>query len=166
MIVECVVKFRPLRAAIRFAHVDARDRNAFGEKALEHPDFGLRRQPAQSRCVPDPWNVGLSIRRQDDESVDSLGKLVNSSDVPLARAAASALGAIQSAKASQALANGKPADGAVAAAVTDAALSCAETLLAAGDKTAALAVYKKYAASEQKHVQIAAKRGMLAALGK
>lgn len=104
--------------------------------------------------------------RQDTESVKSLSALLDGSDVAVARAAAIALGDIRTAEASQALANCKSADAAVTAAVTDASLSCAESLLAAGDKPAALSIYKKYSAAEQKHVQIAAKRGMLAALGK
>ncbi len=104
--------------------------------------------------------------RQDNASVQSLGALVNGSDVAVARAAATALGDIRTAEASQALANCKASDAAVTAAVADAALSCAESLLAAGNKTAALSVYKKYSAAEQKHLQVAAKRGMLAALAK
>ena len=104
--------------------------------------------------------------RQDSESVPSLGALLDGSDVAVAIAAATALGDIRTAEASQALANCKSEDETVAAAVTDSALSCAESLLAAGNKSAALAIYKKYSAAERKHVQIAAKRGMLAALGK
>ena len=104
--------------------------------------------------------------RRDEASVQSLAALVDGPDVAVARAAATALGDIRTLQASQALANCEPSDAAVIAAVTDAALSCAESLLAAGNKTAALSVYKKYSAAEPKHVQIAAKRGMLAALAK
>lgn len=104
--------------------------------------------------------------RQDNASVQLLGGLVGSSNVAVARAAATALGDIRTAEASQTLANCKPSDAAVTAAVADAALSCAESLLAAGNKAAALSVYKKYSTAEQKHVQIAAKRGVLATLAK
>jgi hypothetical protein len=104
--------------------------------------------------------------RQDNASTQSLGGLVGSSDVAVARAAATALGDIRTAEASQTLANCQPSDAAVIAAVADAALSCAESLLAAGNRAAALSVYKKYSTAEEKHVQIAAKRGMLAALAK
>ena len=119
--------------------------------------------------VDSPLKVGIASSlgdRQDKDSVQSLAALANGADIGVARGAAFALGAIGTAEASQALANCKATDAAVTAAVTDAALSCAESLLAAGDKAAALSIYKKYAAAEQKHVQLAAKRGMLAAIGK
>ena len=102
--------------------------------------------------------------RQDHESVPSLGKLLDHSDATIARAAATALGAIQTAEASAALSKSKSTDDSVATAVADASLTCAESLLAAGNKTAALAIYKRYATAKKKHVQLAAKRGMLASL--
>ena len=98
--------------------------------------------------------------------MEALGSLVGKSDVAIARAAATALGDIRTVEASQTLANCNSSDASVNAAVADAALSCAESLLASGNKAAALSVYKKYSTAEQKHVQIAAKRGMLAALAK
>jgi hypothetical protein len=76
------------------------------------------------------------------------------------------LGDIRTIEASQALAQCSSTDEAVVSAVTDASLSCAESLLAAGNKAAALPIYKKYSSAEQKHVQLAAKRGLLSALGK
>lgn len=103
--------------------------------------------------------------RRDQESVGALGALLDGSDIAVAGAAAAALGDIRTAEASQALANCKASDPAVGADVTDASLACAEALLAAGDKATALSIYKKYSSAEQKHVQVAAKRGMLAVLG-
>ena len=53
------------------------------------------------------------------------------------------------------------------AAVTDARLSCAEGLLAAGNKGEALAIYKSLVGEgEPKQVKLAATRGMLACAGK
>ena len=50
-------------------------------------------------------------------------------------------------------------------AAADAYLACAEQLLAAGKKLDALAIYKALNSSDQPdHVQIAAKRGLLAAM--
>ncbi len=104
--------------------------------------------------------------RKDNESVPALAGLLNSSDATVARAAATALGDIRTTEASQTLAKSNSTDPAVVSAVTDASLSCAESLLAGGNKAAALPIYKKYSSAEQKHVQLAAKRGLLSALGK
>lgn len=104
--------------------------------------------------------------RKDNESVQALTGLLNGSDSTVARAAATALGDIRTTEASQALAKCSSTDPGVLSAVTDASLSCAESLLAAGNKAAALPIYRKYSSAEQKHVQLAAKRGLLSALGK
>ena len=50
--------------------------------------------------------------------------------------------------------------------VADAQLVCAEQLLNNGKKTEAMAIYKALSKSKQKHVSLAARRGLLAALGK
>jgi len=119
--------------------------------------------------VDSPLKVGIISSlgdRGDQASVKSIAALLDGSDVAVAIAAATALGHIRTAEASQALANCKSTDPTVAAAITNASLCCAESLLAAGNKAAALSIYKKYSSSEQKHVQVASKRGMLSALGK
>ncbi|MFO0914850.1 MAG: HEAT repeat domain-containing protein [Pirellulales bacterium] len=105
--------------------------------------------------------------RGDNESVAMLGQLLGDADAETARAAAMALGAIRSGTAAQVLTKAKPSDKGVQAAVIDAALACAEGLVADGKKAAALAIYKSYAGEGQpKHVRLAATRGMLAAAGK
>lgn len=104
--------------------------------------------------------------RQDAKSVKPLSSLLGDGNVGVAQAAAGALGAIRSAEAAQAISSVKPT-GPVKAAVTDASLACAESLLASGKKSAALAIYKGVATSNQpKHVRLAATRGMLACAGK
>jgi len=104
--------------------------------------------------------------RQDAESVIALAELLNAADIEVSRAAAFALGAIGSAQASKALADAKLAPEATSAA-TDASLSCAEALLADGNKPAALMIYKNLVGESQpKHVRLAATRGILACAGK
>jgi hypothetical protein len=50
--------------------------------------------------------------------------------------------------------------------MADASLACAEELLSAGGKGAALKIYKQIAVQEQpKHVRLAATRGVLACAG-
>jgi hypothetical protein len=74
---------------------------------------------------------------------------------------------MRTAEAAEALAGAKGNEPAVRQATTDARLTCAEGLLAAGKKSEALAVYKSYAGSDQpKHIRLAATRGMLACAGK
>ena len=102
--------------------------------------------------------------RQDADSVPLLQGLLADDDADVARAAAYGLGAIRSAAAATALANGKPSD-AVKPAVADASLACAETLLADGKNAEALAIYKGLVSNPAKHVKLAATRGMLACAG-
>jgi HEAT repeat protein len=104
--------------------------------------------------------------RGDNASVGALAELLGDGDPAVAVAAARALGAIRTAEASKALGQASP-DPKVQPAVTDAALSCAEALLASGKNIDALAIYKKFAGEGQpKHVKLAATRGMLACAGK
>ena len=105
--------------------------------------------------------------RQDSASVPALAALVGEADAAVATAAALALGSIRSADAAKALAAGKPSGEGVKLAVTDASLACAESLLAAGQKAEALAIYKGLIGeSLPKHVRLAATRGMLTCAGK
>jgi hypothetical protein len=78
-----------------------------------------------------------------------------------------ALGAIGAAEAARALRTAKPANAEVKAAARDSALTCAEGLVASGNKAEALAIYKSFLGDDQpKHVRLAATRGMLACAGK
>jgi HEAT repeat protein len=105
--------------------------------------------------------IGSLGVRQDAESVEVLARELSDSLSPVARAAACALGAIQTAAAAKALAKAKHP------AAIDASLCCAEALLADGKPLEALAIYNGLASDEQpKHVRMAATRGKLACLAK
>jgi HEAT repeat protein len=104
--------------------------------------------------------------RGDAASVPALSALLSAADASVARAAATALGAIRSPEAAQALAKASPQDAEAQLAATNASFACAEGLLGEGNKAAALAVYKRFAGEGQpKHVRLAATRGMLACAG-
>ncbi len=110
--------------------------------------------------------IGSLGVRQDEDSVPALATLLADADTTVARAAAYSLGDIRSAAASKALSSA-PASDATKSATTDASLACAESLLADGNKIAALSVYKRLAKGDQpKHVRLAATRGMLACAAK
>jgi len=102
-------------------------------------------------------------QRRDAASVPLLAKLLMDTDAPIARSAALALGSIRTPEAARSLSNAKPTSPETKLAVTDASLSCAEALLAAGNKADAVALYKSLLGEGQpKQVRIAATRGMLA----
>jgi HEAT repeat protein len=108
----------------------------------------------------------LGVRR-DVSSVAALVSLLADTDAQMAAAAAGALGKIGNADAAKALgeflAKGPEA---LRLAAADASLVCAERLLADGKKAEALAIYKTLSKPEMpKHVQVAAVRGQVAALG-
>jgi HEAT repeat protein len=107
--------------------------------------------------------IGSLGVRQDADSVSALGELVGYSDGKIARSAAIALGANRSAAAAKALTSTKP-NAEAKSAVADASLACAESLLAAGKKSEALAAYKSVKGDHPKHVTLAVKRGMLKCL--
>jgi hypothetical protein len=145
--------------------------------------------------VDAPLKVGIISslgQRRDVASVASLAKMLNDTDGTIARSAALALGAIRTSEAAKALGNAKAtpvtwvpiyetkhSEAAKALgnakatapetqiAITDASLSCAESLLAGGNKSEALVIYKSLLGEGQsKHVRLAATRGMLACSGK
>lgn len=105
----------------------------------------------------------LAVRR-DAESTAALIALLDDGDESLAGAAASAVGAIGNADAAKALeAFRKKAPQTLQLVAADAQLTCAERLLADGDKVRALGIYKSLAGGEQpKHIRLAATRGLLA----
>ncbi len=111
--------------------------------------------------------IGSLGVRGDADSVAQLAALLGDSDECVACAAAFALGDIRTKDAAKSLGDVSGATPKVQAAVSDAALSCAEALLADGNKVDALAVYKRLSAQDQpKHVRVAATRGVLACAGK
>jgi len=109
----------------------------------------------------------LGVRR-DAASVPALAAALGDADKAVVCAAAGALGRIGSVEAAKALGEAaKKAPEGVKLAVADGLLVCAETLLAAGNKAEALAIYKSLAGEDQpKHVRLAATRGLLAVAGK
>jgi len=104
---------------------------------------------------------------RDAESVAALTALLGDADAGVAGAAAHALGSIGNSDAAKALAAFQAkAPAALKVTAGDAYLACAERLLADGKKLEALVIYKALNAPEQpKQIQMAAKRGMAAALG-
>ncbi len=151
-----------------------------GQADLAHmARFALERMPAPEAgsalrdaltAVQGPLLVGVigSLgARRDAASVPALAKLVNHDDSSVARAAAIALGHIGNADAARALAGANHSSADVQQAVADARLAVAERLLSAGDKSAALAIYKALSGQDRpKHVRLAGTRGVLACAGK
>jgi HEAT repeat protein len=150
------------------------------DKDLSHmARFALERNPAPEAGqalrdalprVAAPLKVGIISslgQRRDVASVASLASMLNDTDGTIARSAALALGAIRTSEAAKALGNAKATAPETQIAITDASLSCAESLLAVGDKSEALVIYKSLLGEGQsKHVRLAATRGMLACSGK
>jgi hypothetical protein len=109
--------------------------------------------------------------RSDAASVPMIAALL-SADSRTAAAAADALGRIHTPEAAQALAAaGGITDKAAAAAIVDARLACAETLLRQGKRTESMAIYKSLADAAAtgttptaKSARLAAARGILACL--
>lgn len=150
-----------------------------GDKELSHmARYALERIPAPEAAaalrdglskLPSGLKVGVIASigaRQDNAAVATLGALLGDGDAAVASAAAHALGAIRSPESAQALSHTKAAPKAASAA-TDASLACAEALLASGKNAEALAIYKGLVGgTPQKHIRLAATRGMLACAGK
>ena len=104
--------------------------------------------------------------RGDDENVAAIAKELGDSDPAVSKAAAHGLGAIRTDAAAKALASAKTS-AENQAAVADAKLACAESILAAGNNKEALTIYKSLVGADlPKHVKLAATRGMLACAGK
>jgi HEAT repeat protein len=100
--------------------------------------------------------------RRDPESVRALTALLRSQDLEIVSAAAAALGEIASTRAAKALREFLPrAPAGLRGPVADAALVCAERLLASGRKSEARALCQSLAGMTlPKHIQDAAHRGL------
>jgi len=112
--------------------------------------------------------IGSLGVRADAASASALAVLLGDADAAVARAAAHALGLIGTPQAGKALAafSARAPEG-MKTAAADACLSCAERLLAAGNKAEAITLYKSLSGENQpKHVRLAATRGLLLAAGK
>jgi len=109
--------------------------------------------------------IGSIGVRRDAKAVAALAKMLEDSNKAVARAAARALGKIQTPEAAKVLSEKlakAPAD--VRPAVADGCLSCAEALLARGKRTEAAAIYQSVGKADlPKHYRIAAAHGTLRA---
>jgi len=149
-------------------------------KDLSHmARFALERIPAQEAAqairdalpkISGPLKLGMISslgQRKDSASVPLLAKLLMDTDPAIVRSAALALGSIRTSESAKALSNARPTSPETQLAVLDASLSCAEALLAAGNKGDAIAIYKSLLGDGQpKQVRLAATRGILACAGR
>jgi HEAT repeat protein len=119
--------------------------------------------------VKDDQKIGVIASlgvRGEAASVEPLKRLLNDGNPAVAQAAAHALGAIRSSEAAKALTAAKVTDE-TKAAVADASLACAESILAEGNSAGALTIYKQLlTGNPTQHIKVAATRGMLACAGK
>ena len=159
----CVPAVAPLLADEKLSHM-AR----YALERIPAPEAVAAMRDALSK-VKGRVKVGvinsLGVRR-DAEALGALVKLLEDSDKEVASAAAAAVGAVGTPEAAKALdAFQAKAPKEILLAVADARLSCAEKLLADGKKAEAMAIYKALSKGElPKHVQVAARRGLLAAM--
>lgn len=102
-------------------------------------------------------------KRRDALAAPALTKMLSSSNLPLARAAASALGSIGNEGAAQSLKAAYPkATPPLKLAIADASLVCAERLLAAGQRPAAFALYSWLSSPDMpKPMRLAAMNGII-----
>jgi HEAT repeat protein len=121
-------------------------------------------------AVADLEKVGvinsLGVRR-DEQCAAELIRLLKAENKQVAAAATQALGKIGNAQAAEALDQFQTdAPEVLRLAAADAYLNCAEQLLADGNKLAAMKIYRQLSKRDDlKHIQLAARRGLLAALG-
>ncbi len=112
-----------------------------------------------------PGMIGSLGKRRDTRSIAAIAKLLGDSDIQVARAAAQALALIGTSAAAKELSKfAKKAPANMKMRAADARLICAEQLLADGQKSGAVALYKELQGDDQPaHVKVAAMKGMLAA---
>ena len=115
-----------------------------------------------------PGIIGSLGKGRDTKSVQAIAKLLGDSDLPVAQAAAQALALIGTSPAANQLRQfAKKAPANMKIPVADARLACAEHLLAAGQKSEAVALYKELQGNDQPaQVRAAALKGLLAATTK
>ena len=135
-----------------------------GEKA----DKALRDAlPKVSKKLKTGIIGSLGVRR-DKKSIQAISKLLDDSDIQVARAAAQSLGLIGTSAAARELSKGaKKASAKMKLPIADACLACAEKLLADGKKSEAVALYKELQGDDKpSHVKAAAMKGILTAATK
>jgi len=112
-----------------------------------------------------PGMIGSLGVRRDGKSVEAISKFLGDSDGQIAQAAAHSLGLIGTPAAAKELSQfAKRAPAKMKMPVADARLICAEQLLADGEKSEAVALYKELQGDDQPtNVKVAAMKGMVAA---
>ncbi len=106
--------------------------------------------------------MGSLAKLRDAQATELFASAATGDDAEVRAAAIWCLGQIGDEAAAAALAN-VPADDQTTVAVTDAMLSCAERLLAAGNPSAARTIFSKFTGEGQpQHVRLAANKGLLA----
>jgi HEAT repeat protein len=115
-----------------------------------------------------PGIIGSLGARRDKNSLTVISKLLGDSDIQVARAATQSLGLIGTSAAVKELSNfAKKASATMKLPVADACLVCAEQLLADGEKSEAVALYRELKGDDQPmHVRAAALKGILTAATK
>ena len=115
-----------------------------------------------------PGIIGSLGVRRDKKSITAISKLLGDSDIQVAKAAAQSLGLIGTSAAAKELSKfAKKASANMKMPVADACLVCAEQLLADGEKSEAVALYKELKGDDQPwHVKAAAMKGILTAATK
>ena len=115
-----------------------------------------------------PGIIGSLGVRRDKKSIMVISKLLGDSDIQVAKAAAQSLGLIGTSAAAKELSKfAKKASANMKMPVGDACLVCAEQLLADGEKSEAVALYKELKGDDQpRHVRAAAMKGILTAATK
>ena len=115
-----------------------------------------------------PGIIGSLGVRRDKQSIKVFSKLLGDSDIQVAKASAQSLGLIGTSAAARELSKfAKKASANMKLPVADACLVCAEQLLADGEKSEAVALYKELKADDKPaHVKAAAMKGILTAATK
>ncbi len=115
-----------------------------------------------------PGIIGSLGVRRDKKSFMVFSKLLGDSDIQVAKAAAQSLGLIGTSAAAKELSKfAKKASANMKLPVADACLVCAEQLLADGEKSEAVALYKEFKGDDKPaHVKAAAMKGILTAATK
>lgn len=115
-----------------------------------------------------PGIIGSLGVRRDKKSIMVFSKLLGDSDIQVAKTAAQSLGLIGTSAAARELSKfAKKASANMKLPVADACLVCAEQLLADGEKSEAVALYKELKGDDKPaHVKAAAMKGILTAATK
>ena len=115
-----------------------------------------------------PGIIGSLGKRRDKKSIQAISKLLGDSDIQVAGAAAQSLAMIGTPAAARELSKfAKKASANMKLPVAEACLVCAEQLLADGEKSEALALYRDLQGDDKPaHVKAAAMKGILTAATK